>query len=209
MRRSLARRRCLSVCRVTAIIAVLRVSDRQRTISREVSLAGPGLFSGETATLTFAPAQAGSGITFLREQDGKAATIPALVENVLKRPRRTCLRNGTLLVETVEHCMAALSGLGIDNALVKVSGGSVGEIPGGDGSSQPFVDAIRDAGVKEQDAAVEPLIITRPVQVSLGDANLAALPGPKDTLEIIYEFEAPLPLGRQVFSFRLGGDDFV
>jgi UDP-3-O-[3-hydroxymyristoyl] N-acetylglucosamine deacetylase/3-hydroxyacyl-[acyl-carrier-protein] dehydratase len=185
------------------------VSNRQRTISKEVSLAGPGLFSGEQATLTFAPAEADSGIRFVREQDGKAATIPALVENVLKRPRRTCLRNGTLLVETVEHCMAALSGLGIDNAVVKVSGGSVGEIPGGDGSSQPFVDAIQDAGVKEQEADKSPLIITRPVQVSLGDATLAALPGPHDTLEIIYEFEAPEPLGRQVFSFRLGDDDFV
>src|SRR5678816_3691257 len=104
------------------------MSDRQRTISKEVSLAGPGLFSGENATLTFAPAEVNAGITFVREQDGKAATIPALVENVLKRPRRTCLRNGTLLVETVEHCMAALSGMGIDNAVVKVSGGTVGEL---------------------------------------------------------------------------------
>src|SRR6185503_7132058 len=100
----------------------------------------------------------------------------------LKRPRRTCLRNGTLFVETVEHCMAALSGMGIDNAVVKVSGGSVGEIPGGDGSSSPFVDAIKSAGVCEQDASKEPLIITKPVQVSLGDATLAALPGPSDTL---------------------------
>src|SRR4029078_6869458 len=107
-------------------------SNRQKTISREVSLAGPGLFSGETATLTFAPAEAGSGITFVREQDGKIATIPALVENVLKRPRRRCLRNGTLFVETIEHCMAALSGLGIDNALVRVSGGERGQIPRGD-----------------------------------------------------------------------------
>jgi UDP-3-O-[3-hydroxymyristoyl] N-acetylglucosamine deacetylase/3-hydroxyacyl-[acyl-carrier-protein] dehydratase len=185
------------------------VSDRQRTISKEVSLVGPGLFSGENATLTFSPAEEHSGIKFVREQDGKAATIPALVENVLKRPRRTCLRNGTLLVETVEHCMAALSGLQIDNAIVKVSGGTVGELPGGDGSSRPFVDMINSAGVREQDAAKDPLIITKPVQVSVGDATLAALPGPKDTLEIIYEFEAEPPLGRQVFSFRLGDDNFI
>jgi UDP-3-O-[3-hydroxymyristoyl] N-acetylglucosamine deacetylase/3-hydroxyacyl-[acyl-carrier-protein] dehydratase len=185
------------------------MSDRQRTISKEVSLAGPGLFSGEQATLTFSPAEADSGITFVREQDDKVATIPALIENVLKRPRRTCLRNGTLLVETVEHCMAALSGMGIDNAVVKVSGGMVGEVPGGDGSSRPFVDAINSAGVREQEADKEPLIITKPIQVSVGDATLAALPGPKDTLEIIYEFEAEAPLGRQVFSFRLGDDDFV
>src|SRR5207247_8534548 len=90
-------------------------SDRQITSSREVSPAGPGLFSGERATPTFAPAAPDSGITFIREQDGKVATIPASIHNVLKRPRRTCLRNGTLFVETIEHCMAALAGMGIDN----------------------------------------------------------------------------------------------
>jgi UDP-3-O-[3-hydroxymyristoyl] N-acetylglucosamine deacetylase/3-hydroxyacyl-[acyl-carrier-protein] dehydratase len=171
-----------------------------------VSLAGRGLFSGENATITFTPAEPGSGITFIREQDGKAATIPAVVQNVLKRPRRTCLRNGTLFVETVEHCMAALSGLQIDNAVVKVSGGFVGEVPGFDGSSKAFVDALDQAGIVEQDAQRTPLIIRTPVQVARGDATLAALPGPTDHLEIIYEFEAGPPIGRQTFSFRLGGD---
>jgi UDP-3-O-[3-hydroxymyristoyl] N-acetylglucosamine deacetylase/3-hydroxyacyl-[acyl-carrier-protein] dehydratase len=193
------------------------VPAQQKTISREVALNGLGLFSGEPATLVFAPADAGSGITFVREQDGKTATIPALVHNVLKKPRRTCLRNGTLFVETVEHCMAALAGLGVDNAIVKVSGGQVGEVPAFDGSSKAFVDAINDVGLKEQAADLEPLIITKPVQVMHGDATLAALPGPKDTLEIIYDFEAGPPVGRQTFSFRLGGgpgssspgDDFV
>lgn len=185
----------------------------QRTIAREVSLVGPGLFSGEPATLTFAPAEVGSGITFMREMGEKIAMIPALVQNVLKRPRRTCLRNGTLQVETVEHCLAALTGMGVSNAVVKLSGGSTGELPMGDGSSSPFVEALSDAGVTEQDAEVEPLIIRKPVQVSLGDANIAALPGPTDRLEIIYEFEAGPPVGRQVFTFHLSpegaGDDFI
>jgi UDP-3-O-[3-hydroxymyristoyl] N-acetylglucosamine deacetylase/3-hydroxyacyl-[acyl-carrier-protein] dehydratase len=192
------------------------VAHQQKTIAREVSLAGPGLFSGEPATLTFAPAERDSGITFVREQDSRAATIPAVVGNVLKRPRRTCLRNGTLYVETVEHCLAALSGLGINNAVVTLSGGNTGEIPGGDGSSQIFVDAINQAGITEQDAPVQPLIIKKPIQVTLGDATLAALPGPTDRLEIIYDFEAGPPVGRQTISFHLsngngaaGCDDFV
>ena len=170
-------------------------------------MAGPGLFSGETATLTFAPAEPGSGITFVREQDGKSAVIPAHIGNVLKRPRRTCLKNGTLFVETVEHCMAALAGCGIDNAIVKVSGGTVGEVPGGDGSSKLFVDALKDAGIQEQDAPQAPLIIKKPIQVSRGDATLAALPGPEDHLEVIYDFEAGEPVGRQVVSFHIGGAD--
>ena len=185
------------------------MSDRQRTISREVSLTGPGMFSGEQSTLTIAPADADSGITFVREQGDHVARIPALVQNVLKRPRRTCLRNGTLHVETVEHCMAALSGLRINNAVVRISGGVIGEVPGVDGSSQPFVQALEQAGVVEQDAELRPLIITKPLQVSHGDATLAALPGPTDHLEIIYDFEAPAPIGRQVFAFHLGDDDFI
>jgi UDP-3-O-[3-hydroxymyristoyl] N-acetylglucosamine deacetylase/3-hydroxyacyl-[acyl-carrier-protein] dehydratase len=194
------------------------LSEHQRTLSREASLAGPGLFSGETATLTFAPGEPGSGITFVREQDGKVATIPALVETVLNRPRRTCLRNGTLFVETIEHCMAALAGMGVDNAVVRVSGGSVGELPGGDGSSSPFVDAIQKAGVIEQDAEATPLIIRKPIQVALEGATIAALPGPTDRLEVMYEFEAPPPVGRQTVSFHLksgpsdgavGIDDFA
>jgi UDP-3-O-acyl-N-acetylglucosamine deacetylase len=142
------------------------VSARQKTILKEASVVGPGLFSGETASLTFAPADIGAGITFLREQDGKVASIPALVQNVLKRPRRTCLRNGTLFVETVEHCMAALAGMGVDNAIVRVSGGSIGELPAGDGSSRMFVEALQEAGIVEQDAELKPLIIRKPVQVS-------------------------------------------
>lgn len=190
--------------------------EPQRTLSRDVTVSGPGLFSGEQTTLTFSPAPENAGITFVREQAGKSATIPALVHNVVKRPRHTVLRNGTLSIETVEHCMAALAGLHIDNAVVRVSGGSVGELPMGDGSSRLFLDAL----LKAQPVAIEgstrqPLIITQPVQVARGDATVAALPGPTDHLEVIYEFEGPPPVGRQVFAYRLAppgaatkGDDF-
>lgn len=186
-----------------------KLSIKQKTISHEASISGPGLFSGEHSTVTFAPAEADAGITFVREQDGKVATIAASVYNVMRRPRRTCLKNGTLLVETVEHCMAALAGLGIDNAVVRVSGGMVGELPGGDGSSSPFVQTIEEAGIVEQDELAHPLIVRKPIQVTADGASIAALPGPTDKLEVIYDFEAPPPIGRQVASFSLGDDDFV
>lgn len=187
----------------------------QRTISREATLTGPGLFSGEPATLTFVPAGPDAGITFVRDDGFKTSTIRAHVDNVMARPRRTCLKNGTLHVETVEHCMAALSGLGVTNCTIRVSSAKSGELPMVDGSSQPFAEAIIDAGVVEQELEVEPLIITKPVQVELGKATLAALPGPRDHLEIVYEFEAEAPVGRQVFSFHLDprgrstSDDFM
>jgi UDP-3-O-[3-hydroxymyristoyl] N-acetylglucosamine deacetylase / 3-hydroxyacyl-[acyl-carrier-protein] dehydratase len=195
---------------------VIALSSQQKTISREISLDGPGLFSGEPATLTFSPSDKDTGITFIRELDSRMTNIPANISNVLKRPRRTCLRNGSLYVETVEHCLAALSGMGVSNATVKLSGGLSGEIPGGDGSSKIFVDALTSAGITEQDAPVQPLIIKKPVQVTIGDATLAALPGPTDHLEIIYDFEAGPPVGRQTIAFHFGNgngvagaDDFV
>lgn len=185
------------------------VTDRQHTISREVSLQGRGLFTGEDVSLTFCPAEPDAGILFVREQDGKVAHIPASIANVLKRPRRTCLKNGTLFVETVEHCLAALAGMNIDNAIVKVSGGASGEIPGGDGSSQWFAEAIQSAGLTEQEAPRKPLVVQSPIQVCDRDATLAALPGPQDKLEIIYDFEGPPPVGRQIFAFHCGADDFL
>lgn len=181
----------------------------QKTISREVSIEGKGLFSGEPARLTFSPADINAGITFVRRWGEKVATIPAQVSNVVKRARRTCLKNGSLQIETVEHCLAALTGLGIVNATVTLSESSSGEIPACDGSAQDFIAALNEAGVVDQDAPIEPLIIRKPVQVTLGDATLAALPGPKDRLEVIYDFEAPKPVGRQVFVFHLGEDDFL
>jgi UDP-3-O-[3-hydroxymyristoyl] N-acetylglucosamine deacetylase/3-hydroxyacyl-[acyl-carrier-protein] dehydratase len=180
--------------------------DRQKTIAKEATFSGRGLFTGEPTTVTITPAEANTGIHFIREQDGKIASIAASIHNVKKAPRRTCLKNGTLMVETVEHCLAALAGLGVDNALVRVSGGKSGELPAGDGSSSVFVEMVQNAGIREQDAMVEPFVIRRPEQVSIGEATLAALPGPADKLEIIYDFEAPAPLGRQVFCFTVSGD---
>jgi UDP-3-O-[3-hydroxymyristoyl] N-acetylglucosamine deacetylase/3-hydroxyacyl-[acyl-carrier-protein] dehydratase len=183
--------------------------SNQRTIARETTLTGPGLFSGEPATLTFTPAGPDEGITFVRESANRSASIPAHVRNVLARPRRTCLRNGTLHVETVEHCLAALTGLGIHNVAVRVESERSGELPMADGSSKPFAEKLLEAGIVAQSAPLKPLVIRAPVQINSpdGKATIAALPGPTDHLDIVYEFEAPPPVGKQVLSFKLGHDE--
>ena len=183
--------------------------EQQKTIGKEVKLRGPGLFSGEIAELILEPADANAGITFIREQDGRRAPIPATIHHVMKRPRRTCLHNGTMCVETVEHVMAALNGMGINNATLTVRGGATGELPMGDGSANIFCDAIESAGIVEQNVPVEPLVIRRPIHITDGRASIAALPGPLDRLEVIYDFEAPMPVGHQIFAFRLGEDNFA
>ena len=184
----------------------------QTTLRKPATVRGPGLFTGEPATLTFRPAPPDTGIQFVREHDGHRSVIPALVRNVVRVPRHTVLKNGVLRVETVEHCLAAVAGLGLRNAEIELTDSRTGELPMGDGSGMAFVDALEDAGLEEQPGTVTPLVIAEPTQVSLGDATLAALPGPTDHLEIVYTFEAPAPLGRQVFCFHLfdgaAPDDF-
>ena len=183
--------------------------SRQRTIRRAASVEGLGLFSGEPSSLRFVPAPVDTGVVFVRTAEGaEPVHIPCRIDNVSKRTRRTSLVNGSATVETVEHVLAAISGMQIDNLIVEVS---EDETPSTDGSSRSFVEALTEAGAEEQDAETKPYIISEPVTVSDGSSTLTALPGPTDCLDILYDLDySDVPsVGRQVFSFRLGVDDFV
>ena len=183
--------------------------SRQRTIRRAVSVEGLGLFSGEPSSLRFVPAPVDTGVVFVRTAEGaEPVHIPCRIDNVSKRTRRTSLVNGSATVETVEHVLAAVSGMQIDNLIVEVS---EDETPSTDGSSRSFVEALTEAGAEEQDAETKPYIISEPATVSDGSSTLTALPGPTDCLDILYDLDySDVPsVGRQVFSFRLGVDDFV
>ncbi|MHC4985682.1 MAG: UDP-3-O-acyl-N-acetylglucosamine deacetylase, partial [Planctomycetota bacterium] len=153
---------------------------RQKTIQTPVSMEGEGLFTGQACTMRFAPAEADSGITFYL--DGHEQALPALVANVVDRPRRTCLQTDDAVIETVEHVLAAVAGLGIDNIRIDVSSP---ETPSTDGSPLPFVEALQRADVQDQDAKQKVFIIDEPVAVSHDDAMLAAMPGPTDCLDIL------------------------
>ena len=113
-----------------------------------------GLFSGETCRLRFIPAGADSGVTFIRTDLPAPARISADISNVGKRARRTSLINGTVQVETVEHVLSAVTGMGIDNVDIEVS---AAETPSFDGSAQPFVEALRQAGVRELESRLAAL----------------------------------------------------
>lgn len=180
----------------------------QHTIQNAADISGRGLFTGEEVTVRFKPAPADHGIVFVRTDAPTPVRIKAHVSNVTKRARRTSLRNGTLAIETVEHCMAALHALGVDNAEIELSGG---ELPGCDGSSQFFVDAILQAGIVEQSADLHPLVITQTVRVTEGDAELIAVPTDTDDLNIIYDLDyGPTgPLARQIFPIRVSSESFL
>ncbi len=196
-----------------------QVGFRRATIETPVTIKGPGLFTGQQVRLTLVPAQPDEGIFFTSvEQDADAdpasrddprplRRLRALLDHLEPQPRHTVLADDSLKVETVEHLLAGIVGAGLTDVGIQLAddGDSESfEIPMGDGSAKPFLDAIRKAGTTSIGGTMEPLIIKNLVQVTgEGGASLAALPGPTDALEIIYTFDGPEPLGRLVVSTRI------
>ncbi|GMU82862.1 MAG: UDP-3-O-[3-hydroxymyristoyl] N-acetylglucosamine deacetylase [Phycisphaerales bacterium] len=182
--------------------------SRQRTIKGEAEVSGRGLFTGLPVTARFKAAPPNTGVVFVRSDAPEPVQIPAHVDNLTKRARRSSLRNGTLAIETVEHCLSALRGLAIDNVYVELNNA---ELPAGDGSSQPFVEALAEVGFEEQDADRQCLNIRDTVRVCEGDSELVAWPGEPDQLDIIYELDYgdDSPVGHQVYRYSLQFDSYV
>jgi len=184
------------------------VSRRQRTISLEAEIEGPGLFTGQTAHLRLKPAPPNTGLVFTRVDLGPTATVPATIQSVVRRLQRTALANGEVCVETVEHLLAALAGLGIDNLYAEVNGL---ELPACDASAADYVRLLRQAGIVEQDAERPVLAIQEPITVMEGNAVLTALPGPDDELSLSFHLSGSSDgaLPPQIFHLKLTPDAFV
>ncbi len=182
--------------------------SRQKTIKAPVTVQGRGLFGGQPCCMRFCPAPAETGIVFVRDDLPKPVKVATDVANLAKRARRTSLMNGSVAVETVEHVLAAVHGMDIDNVLIEISSE---ETLSTDGSPMPFVKALQEAGTEEQEAEKKVYVIDEPITVSQGDSMLAALPGPDDCLDILYDLDyGDVPsIGRQVLGFRLTKDDFA
>jgi UDP-3-O-[3-hydroxymyristoyl] N-acetylglucosamine deacetylase/3-hydroxyacyl-[acyl-carrier-protein] dehydratase len=176
----------------------------QKTIAAEASVSGRGLFTSAQATLTFKPAPVGHGIVFVRTDLSRPVRIPALVQHVTKRSRRTAIKSGADAVETIEHCMSAIAGLGLDNLEIEITGP---EVPGMDGSGLPFVEALTKAGIVEQPAERQFLTISAPVEVRDGSASIIAAPPIGDECEIFYDlnYGNVEPIKRQLFAYELDG----
>jgi len=159
---------------------------RQRTLRGEVRVSGRGLLGGAMAETVIAPAPPDSGIVFERTDVSPPVRIPASIDHSVPRMRRTALRLGEVSNDTVEHCLSAFAGLGIDNAVVRLHGP---ELPCGDGSALPFVDAITEVGVEEQDAPRRVFRIREPIVIEEGASMIAALPSDRPGLQIAYELD--------------------
>jgi UDP-3-O-[3-hydroxymyristoyl] N-acetylglucosamine deacetylase / 3-hydroxyacyl-[acyl-carrier-protein] dehydratase len=181
--------------------------SRQRTIEHDAELSGRGLFTGFPVNLRFRPAPPGSGVVFVRTDQPEPVRIPARLDNLSKRARRTSLRNGTAAIETVEHCLAAVRGLDLDNLVIELDNA---ELPALDGSALPFMNTLRAAGPVEQDAERQVIQITEPLRVAEGEAELVAWPGDAERLEIIYELDyGHSAIGHQIHRFTLDAEGFA
>jgi len=150
----------------------LRVLNQQ-TLNRSASFSGTGLHSGNRVNLTILPAPASSGIRFRRvDLDGKPE-IEARVENVSETNRSTMLTKGNVKIQTVEHVLAALAGLGVDNAIVELD---ANEPPIADGSARDFTQIIREAGIKELPEKREYITLTEPIELRIGDSLMTVFP---------------------------------
>ena len=136
------------------------MQDKQCTLKNRVSVKGAGLHTRQCGTLTFNPAPVNSGIRFRRIDLENQPIIEADVDNVIDTARGTTLGKGGVKIYTVEHVLASLRGMGIDNVLIDID---VEETPIMDGSAKYFVEAIHQAGIVEQNAPRNYLVIEEPI----------------------------------------------
>ena len=163
---------------------------------------GVGLHSGADASVCFHPAPAGAGLTFRNRRTGQE--IPARAANVTDTSRCTRLGLDGWEVQTVEHVLSALAGLGVDDAVIETGGR---EMPAGDGSAVPFVALIQEAGLRPQPGMmVHPLAPAQPVTVTEGATTVVALPAERLILTVVLDYPRHPYLGTLAATFDSGGD---
>lgn len=161
---------------------------RQRTLKNVIRATGVGLHSGEKVFLTLRPAPVDTGIVFRRVDLDPVVEVPASAELVTETTLCTGLTCGPAKIQTVEHLLSALAGLGVDNLYVELS---AAEVPIMDGSSGPFVFLLQSAGIMEQEAPKRFIRIRRPVEVRDGDKVARFEPYDGFRLDFTVQFDHP------------------
>ena len=160
--------------------------EYQRTIKEEVSYSGIGLHTGVKSTVVLKPAPPFSGIKLVRVDLPQKTVINAEISSVISAPRRTTLRAGNVEVHTVEHLMAALMGLGIDNLTIEVN---ANEIPEVDGSAAPFIEKLIKAGIQDQKEKKIRRTLARPISISEDSASIIAIPADELKISFILDYD--------------------
>jgi UDP-3-O-[3-hydroxymyristoyl] N-acetylglucosamine deacetylase / 3-hydroxyacyl-[acyl-carrier-protein] dehydratase len=181
------------------------MSEKQRTLAKEISLTGKGLHTGNVVTLNFKPAPVNHGYKFCRVDLPGKPLIDALAENVTDTSRGTTLVQNNASVATIEHVMAALYGLRIDNALIELNGP---EAPIMGGSSFRFVEAIKEAGIIEQKEDRNYFVVKQKITFSDEEHGVDLIVYPDDhfSINVLIDYNSKI-LGNQ-YSILDSIDDF-
>ncbi|MFZ5875915.1 MAG: UDP-3-O-acyl-N-acetylglucosamine deacetylase [Nitrospirota bacterium] len=173
----------------------------QQTIQHPVRCEGVGLHSGQPVSVWLHPADPDTGIRFVKKTATGDTWLHASIDEVSQTRLATSLGQGESIVHTVEHLLAAISGMGVDNIVVEVT---ASEIPIMDGSAKPFVEAIVEAGIVRQSAARSVMVITKAFEVRDGDGWIAAKPSSRLEIHNTVEYDHAA-IGRQVFAYQDNG----
>ncbi|MBU0548677.1 MAG: UDP-3-O-acyl-N-acetylglucosamine deacetylase [Candidatus Omnitrophica bacterium] len=165
--------------------------EKQKTIASQASLSGTGIHTGNKVNMTFKPAQASSGVVFIRTDIHGAPRIQANVQSFLatKFSRRSSIGNNGVEVQTIEHLMSALSSLGIDNIDVEIDNN---ELPGLDGSAIKFVEALEKAGIVEQEQEKYIHVIKEPICIEDGASSITIVPSKEFKISYTLNYNHPL-----------------
>ena len=182
------------------------MSERQATIAEPVDMEGIGLFFGQCVSIRCLPARPDAGIRFVRIDLPGRPEVPATTDYVAGPQRWTALKNGEAEVCMIEHLMASAAGLGIDNMTIETD---AAEMPVGDGSAKPYVEALLKAGVKEQDAPAARFCPDRPVIATEGDVLIVAAPS-ENGLLVTYVLDYGRQfIKNQIATFRIDRETFI
>lgn len=176
----------------------------QTTISNTVNCSGIGLHTGAHCNLEIRPADPDRGILFIRKDLPRRAMIRAHIDNVIDATLATTLGGDGGKVSTVEHLMAAFAGLGIDNAEVELD---APEVPIMDGSSEPFNNLLKKAGIRTQNKVKKFVIIKRPVTVIEDDRQATLLPSRDFKISYTIDFKHPL-ISNQFYLIQISNGNF-
>lgn len=175
--------------RASLVAIYMAIPAYQRTLSKNVRFSGIGLHSGKTVRLTLKPAPINHGIKFVRKDLPDDPTIPARFNCVVDTSLATVIGSDGVIVSTIEHLMACLAGLSIDNVIVELD---AYEVPVMDGSAGPFTRMIMEAGIQQQEAPRHFFVLKEPIELEQDGKFVGAYPDTTFKITCNIDFEHPL-----------------
>ena len=178
----------------------------QRTLKRKINFSGVGVHSGRAVSMSIEPAETDTGIVFERTDLEKNNVIKAVINNVVDSRLCTKIKNSSgIYVSTIEHLMAALSALGIDNAIVKIN---TSELPALDGSSNEYVKKIINSGIKTLNKSKKIFKVLKEVKVKNGERFISISPSNKLSINISINYPDTI-IGHSQYFYTHTQDNFI